>query len=276
MNRLLITELGDTMRTEMKRDLTKPMKQNRAYLKSQLPEIKNNFGSSAFFMEMDKTQNPLYQKSLSDQALLNLSKVANLSLFGPKNKQSLENHLREDLLIKKSKDYLNVCLDKQVDKILDDKNLMSKRKRQLLNELKRLEAKEKLKQFHQIATEQSQFSSIIEDTDRENKLMSIVNAEGKLLQLKRRYEKKQQEEEKMKELVKMNYSKFKDNQIMHIEAMRIMEHEDMENDVKDIFMNKDQSEMRFIERMNEKHVKRNEQIWKQHHFPRQHRKWLSK
>ncbi|CAD8073689.1 unnamed protein product [Paramecium sonneborni] len=276
MNRLLITELGDTMRSEMKRDLTKPKKSNRSNLKSQLPEIKNNFGSSVFLMEMEKTQNPLYQKSLSDQALLNLSKVANLSLFGPKNKQSLENHLREDLQIKKQKDYLNICLNKQVDKIIDDKNLMSKRKRQLLNELKRLEGKEKLKQFYKIVTEQSQVSSIIEDIDRENKLMSIVNAEGKLLQLKRRYEKKQQEEEKMKELIKMNYCKFKDNQIMNIEALKIMEHEDMENDVKDIFMNKDQSEKRFIERMNEKHIKRNEQIWKQHHFPKKHRKWLSK
>ncbi|CAK72019.1 unnamed protein product (macronuclear) [Paramecium tetraurelia] len=276
MNRLLITELGDTMRSEMKRDMTKTVKSNRTMLKTQFPEIKNNFGSSALFMEIDKTQNPLYQKSLSDQALLNLSKVANLSLFGPKNRQNLENHLREDLLIKKQKDYLNLRLDKHVERILDDKNLMSKRKRQLLNELKKLEAKEKLKQFHHIPTEQSQFSSLVEDTDRENKLMSIVNAEGKLLQLKRRYEKKQQEEQKMKEQVKMNYCKFKDNQIMHIEALKIMEHEEMENDVKDIFMNKDMSEIRFMERLNEKHVKEQVQIWKQHHFPRQHRKWLSK
>ncbi|CAD8156681.1 unnamed protein product [Paramecium octaurelia] len=276
MNRLLITELGDTMRTEMKRDMTKTIKSNRTMLKTQFPEIKNNFGSSALFMEIDKTQNPLYQKSLSDQALLNLSKVANLSLFGPKNRQSLENHLREDLLIKKQKDYLNLRLDKHVDKILDDKNLMSKRKRQLLNELKKLEAKEKLKQFHHIPTEQSQFSSMVEDTDRENKLMSIVNAEGKLLQLKRRYEKKQQEEQKMKEQVKMNYCKFKDNQIMHIEALKIMEHEEMENDVKGIFMNKDMSEIRFMERLNEKHLREQVQVWKQHHFPQQHRKWLSK
>lgn len=34
-----------------------------------------------------------------------------------------------------------------------------------------------------------------------------------------------------------------------------MEHEEMENDVKDIFMNKDLSEIRLIERLNEKHIK---------------------
>ncbi|CAD8168901.1 unnamed protein product [Paramecium octaurelia] len=274
MNRLLITELGDTMRTEMKRDLTKTIKSNRTILKTSFPEIKNNFCSSALLTEIDKTQNPLYQKSLSDQALLNLSKVANLSLFGPKNRQSLENHLRDDLQIKKQKDYLNLCLDKQVDRILDDKNLMSKRKRQLLNELKKLEARTKLRHVHHIQTEQSQFSSVIEDNDRGMKLMSIVNAEGKLLQLKRRYEKQQLEDLKIKQQVKLNYCNFKENQVRNIEALKIMEHKDMENDVKDIFMNKDLSEIRFSERLNEKHVRETEQIWKQHHFP-QHRKWLS-
>lgn len=34
MNRLLITELGDTMRTEMKRDMTKTIKSNRTILKT--------------------------------------------------------------------------------------------------------------------------------------------------------------------------------------------------------------------------------------------------
>ncbi|CAD8071532.1 unnamed protein product [Paramecium primaurelia] len=274
MNRLLITELGDTMRTEMKRDLTKTIKSNKTILKTSLPEIKNNFCSSALLTEIDKTQNPLYQESLSDQALLNLSRVANLSLFGPKYRQNLENHLRDDLQIKNQKDYLNICLDKQIDKILDDKDLMSKRKRQLLNELKKLEARVKLNHFQHITTEQSQFSTMIEDNDRKQKLISIVNAEGKLLQLKKRYEKQQQEGQKIKEQVKMNYQNFKENQIRHLEAMKIMEHEGMENDVKEIFKNKDLVENRFSERLNEKHAKEKQQIWKQHHFP-QHRKMLS-
>lgn len=53
----------------------------------------------------------------------------------------------------------------------------------------------------------------------------------------------------------MNYYNFKENQIRHIEATKIMEHEGMENDVKEIFKNKDLLENRFSERLNEKHVK---------------------
>lgn len=49
----------------------------------------------------------------------------------------MENHLREDLSIKKKEDYMNLCLGRCVDKILDDKSiiilyyldLMTKRKR---------------------------------------------------------------------------------------------------------------------------------------------------
>ncbi|CAD8086327.1 unnamed protein product [Paramecium sonneborni] len=276
MNRLLITELGDTLRIDLKKEFNKTPTQNKHILKTTFPEIKNNLGSSSVFADIEKNENPLYQKSLSDQALLNLSKVANLSLFGPKCKEQLKIHIREDLSIKTKNNYLNQQLERYVSRILDDKNLMTKRKRQLLNELKRLEAKEKLKHFNHMPTDLSQFSSVIEDTDRETKLMSIVNAEGKLLQLQRRYDQKLQEDEKLQQQIKINYCKYKDGQIMHIEALPVLTQEDMQNDVKDIFTNRDQSSQRFHQRMNEKHIRQKEFIWKQHHFPKDHRRWLSK
>lgn len=65
MNRLMITELGDTMRTELKRDHLKSNSKPNSNIKN-LPEIKNYKGSTALFMEMEKNDNPLYSKSLSD------------------------------------------------------------------------------------------------------------------------------------------------------------------------------------------------------------------
>lgn len=59
---------------------------------------------------------------------------------------------------------------------------MTKRRRYLLGELKRIEIKENsLNIKNRISTDQSQLSTIVEDTDRENKLMAIINTEGKLL-----------------------------------------------------------------------------------------------
>ncbi|CAD8084541.1 unnamed protein product [Paramecium sonneborni] len=276
MNRLLITELGDTLRTDLKKQTNITLTSNKQKLKTTFPEIKNNLGGSQLFTDLEKNENPLYKKSLSEQALLNLSKIANLSLFGLKCKEQLKIHIREDLSIKVKNDYLNQQLEKYATRILDDKNLMTKRKRQLLNELKRLEVKEKIKHLNHMPTDLSQFNLIIEDTDRENKLMSIVNVEGKLLQLQRRYDQKLQEDEKIQQQIKINYCKFKDDQTMHIEAIHVLTQEDMQNDVKDIFTNRDESSQRFNQRINEKHIKQNEFIWQQHHFPKNHRRWLSK
>ncbi|CAD8174849.1 unnamed protein product [Paramecium pentaurelia] len=267
MNRLLITELGDTMRLDLKKEVNKIPSSTKNNIKTTFPEIKNNLGSSSLFTDIEKNENPLYQKSLSDQALLNLSKIANLSLFGPKCKEQLKVHIRQDLSMKTQHDYLNQQLERYVTRILDDKNLMTKRKR--------LEAKEKLKHFNHMPTDLSQFSSIIEDTDRENKLMSIVNAEGKLLQLQRRYDQKLQEDEKLKQQIQINYCKYKEGQTMQIEALPVLSKDEMEDHVKDIFNNRDQSTQRFHDRINEKHIKQKEYIWKQHHFPRNHRRWLS-
>ncbi|CAK80854.1 unnamed protein product (macronuclear) [Paramecium tetraurelia] len=275
MNRLLITELGDTMRLDLKKEVNKTPSSSKHIIKTTFPEIKNNMVGSSLFADIEKNDNPLYQKSLSDQALLNLSKIANLSLFGPKCKEQLKVQIREDLQMKTQNDYLNLQLERYVTRILDDKNLMTKRKRQLLNELKRLEAKEKLKQFNHMPTDLSQFCSIIEDTDRETKLMSIVNAEGKLLQLQRRYDQKLQEDEKLKQQIKINYNKFKEGQTMQIEALPVLSKDEMENNVKDIFSNRDQSSQRFHQRINEKHKKQKEYIWRQHHFPNDHKRYLS-
>lgn len=65
MNRLLITELGDTLRTELKRDHVKQHSKHNSNT-TNLPEIKSYKGSGVLFMEMEKNENPLYSKSLSD------------------------------------------------------------------------------------------------------------------------------------------------------------------------------------------------------------------
>ncbi|CAD8113162.1 unnamed protein product [Paramecium primaurelia] len=176
MNRLLITELGDAMRSELIQQEELKKKKTILISRDSLPEIKQTGIINSLLLDID--DNPLYRKSLSDVALLNLTKAANISLNGSQSKDILEKHIREDLQIPKRNDYLNHYLNKQVEKIVDDKNSMTKRRRYLLGELKRIEIKEtNLNIKNRISTDQSRLSTIVEDIDRENKLMAIINTE---------------------------------------------------------------------------------------------------
>ncbi|CAK65096.1 unnamed protein product (macronuclear) [Paramecium tetraurelia] len=273
MNRLLITELGDAMRHELIKQEEQKLKKTVLVSKDSLPEIKSPSIINSLLLDVD--DNPLYRKSLSDVALMNLTKAANISLNGSQSKDVLEQHIREDLQIQKKNDYLNNYLNKQVEKILDDKNLMTKRKRYLLGELRRIEIKENnLNIKNRISTDQSQLSTIVEDTDRENKLMAIINTEGKLLQLQRRYEKKKQDDEALKLQVKNNYSKHKDIEDMHIEAMPILTQEQLEQGIQNLYHNSDLSEHRFQQRLLDKHKEIATKVWKQYHYPKRHKKWI--
>lgn len=60
MNRLLITELGDTLRTDLKKEFSKTPTSNKYTLKTTFPEIKNNIGSSSIFADIEKNENPLF------------------------------------------------------------------------------------------------------------------------------------------------------------------------------------------------------------------------
>ncbi|CAD8202543.1 unnamed protein product [Paramecium pentaurelia] len=274
MNRLLITELGDAMRAELIKQEELKRKKTVLVSKDSLPEIKQTGIINSLLLDVD--DNPLYRKSLSDVALMNLTKAATISLNGFQSKDILEQHIREDLQIQKKNDYLNHYLNKQVEKILDDKNLMTKRRRYLLGELKRIEIKENsLNIKNRISTDQSQLSTIVEDTDRENKLMAIINTEGKLLQLQRRYDKKKQDDETLKQQVKTNYSKHKDIEDMHIEALPILTQEQLEQGIQNLYHNTDLSELRFQQRLLDKHKQITTKVWQQYHFPKKHKKWIA-
>lgn len=60
MNRLLITEIGDSIRSELKREASKTNHTSKSNTKIVFPDIKTNFGSSVLFVDMEKTENPLY------------------------------------------------------------------------------------------------------------------------------------------------------------------------------------------------------------------------
>lgn len=60
MNRLLITELGDTMRLDLKKEVNKTPSSTKNSIKTTFPEIKNNLGSSSLFTDIEKNENPLY------------------------------------------------------------------------------------------------------------------------------------------------------------------------------------------------------------------------
>lgn len=60
MNRLLITELGDTMRLDLKKEVNKTPTSSKHIIKTTFPEIKNNIGSSSLFADIEKNENPLY------------------------------------------------------------------------------------------------------------------------------------------------------------------------------------------------------------------------
>ncbi|CAD8123816.1 unnamed protein product [Paramecium sonneborni] len=273
MNRLLITELGDAMRAELIKQEELKRKKTILVSRDSLPEVKSTGIINSLLMDVD--DNPLYRKSLSDIALMNLTKAANISLNGSQSKDVLEQHIREDLQIQKKNDYLNNYLNKQVEKLADDKNLMTKRRRYLLGELKKIEAKENcLKIRNRISTDQSQLSTIVEDADRENKLMAIINTEGKLLQLQRRYDKKKQDDEVLKQQVKSNYYKLKDIEEMHIDTLQILTQEQLDEGIRNLYHNTDQSEIRFQQRLHDKHKKITTKVWQQHHFPKKHKKWI--
>ncbi|CAD8113156.1 unnamed protein product [Paramecium primaurelia] len=274
MNRLLITELGDAMRSELIQQEELKKKKTILISRDSLPEIKQTGIINSLLLDID--DNPLYRKSLSDVALLNLTKAANISLNGSQSKDILEKHIREDLQIPKRNDYLNHYLNKQVEKIVDDKNSMTKRRRYLLGELKRIEIKEtNLNIKNRISTDQSRLSTIVEDIDRENKLMAIINTEGKLLQLQKRYDKKKQDDEILKQQVKSNYFKYKDLEEIQIESLPILNQEQLEQGIQNLYHNTDQSEHRFLQRLQDKHKKITTQVWQQHHFPKKHKKWIS-
>ncbi|CAD8197861.1 unnamed protein product [Paramecium octaurelia] len=274
MNRLLITELGDAMRAELIKQQELKRQKTVLVTKDSLPEVKQTGILNSLLQDMD--DNPLYRKSLSDVALLNLTKAANISLNGSQSKDILEQHIRDDLQIQKKNDYLNHFLNKQVEKIVDDKNSMTKRRRYLLGELRRIEVKESnLNIKNRISTDQSRLSTIVEDIDRENKLMAIINTEGKLLQLQRRYDKKKQDDEILKQQVKSNYSKHKDIEEMHIESLPILNQEQLDEGIQNLYHDTDLSELRFQQRLVDKHKKIITQVWKQHHFPKRNKKWVT-
>ncbi|CAD8122737.1 unnamed protein product [Paramecium sonneborni] len=273
MNRLLITELGDAMRAELIKQEELKRKKTVLVSRDSLPEVKSTGIINSLLLDVD--DNPLYRKSLSDIALMNLTRAANISLNGSQSKDVLEQHIREDLQIQKKNDYLNHYLNKQVQKIADDKNLMTKRRRYLLGELRKIEAKENsLKIRNRISTDQSQLSTIVEDTDRENKLMAIINTEGKLLQLQRRYDKKKEDDEALKQQVKSNYCKLKDIQEMHIDALQILSQEQLVQGIQNLYHNTDLSEARFQQRLHDKHNNITTKVWQQYHFPKKHKKWI--
>ncbi|CAD8187953.1 unnamed protein product [Paramecium pentaurelia] len=270
MNRLLITQTGEQLRNEMKQQAYQQRSGKQVKKKEQrLPELVRQPTNLLIDTERDHI---LYQKTLSEVALSNLNRVASLSLLGQKSKNKLETHIREELNLPNNFQYLNQSLDKQLNKILSDKDLKTKRKRHLLTELKRIEKKRTTSHNEDFSI----FSSCIEDYDKNQKMTAIINAEGKLAQLTRRYKQKELNDQKLKLNLNISLEKMQERKNMRIEAINPLSPTQIKINSQRQFneMFYDNSEERFHNRLQEKHVKQICQIWSQYQFPKQTKRWI--
>ncbi|CAD8114291.1 unnamed protein product [Paramecium sonneborni] len=234
-----------------------------------LPEL--NRQTTTLFIDTER-DNILYQKTLSEVALSNLNRVASLSLLGQRSKNKLETHIRDELNLPNKFQYLNQNLDKQINKILSDKDLKTKRKRHLLTELKRIEKKRTTSHNEDVSI----FSSCIEDYDKNQKMTAIINAEGKLAQLTRRYKQKELNDQKLKLNLNISLEKMQERKNMLINAINPLSPVQMRINSQRQFdeMFQDNSEERFHDRLQEKHVKQICLVWNQHQFPKQTKRWM--
>ncbi|CAD8195539.1 unnamed protein product [Paramecium octaurelia] len=269
MNRLLITQTGEQLRNEMKQQVYSERTGKQVIKKEKrLPELIRQ--PTNLFIDTER-DNILYQKTLSEVALSNLNRVASLSLLGQKSKNKLETHIREELNLPHNFQYLNQNLDKQINKILSDKDLKTKRKRHLLTELKRIEKKRTTSHNEDV----SLFSSCIEEYDKNQKMTAIINAEGKLAQLTRRYKQKELNDQKLKLNLNISLEKMQEHKHMLIDAINPLSPTQMKINSQRQFdeMFYDNSEERFHNRLQEKHVKSICQVWNQYQFPKQTKRW---
>ncbi|CAD8071056.1 unnamed protein product [Paramecium sonneborni] len=269
MNRLLITQAGEQLRNEIKQqanqqETLKQIKKKDQPLPVLNPQTKNQFIDT-------ERDNILYQKTLSEVALTNLNHVASLSLLGQKSKKKLETHIRDELNLPNNFNYLNKNLDKQINKILSNNDLQTYRKRHLLTELKRINKKRTISHNEDVSIN----SSCIEDYDKVQKMTAIINAEGKLAQLTRRYKQKQLNDQKLQMSLNISLGKMQERKNMLIDAINPMSPTQMKISSQRQFdeMFQDKSEERFHNRLQEKHVKQICLVWNQHQFPKQTKRW---
>ncbi|KAM3138677.1 hypothetical protein pb186bvf_009241 [Paramecium bursaria] len=264
MNRLLITDIGDQMRQEIKQAQSHEKTTKSPQLK--LPDVRSSIQNSSLFSETDRYEtNPLYMKSLSQIAMGNLTRTASLSLMGNKKQQVIEEQIREDLNLPENYHYLNRNLSKLVSKMVND-DVATKRKRQLLGQLKK---------YQKYQTENGlEISNYVEEADISNKLMELINLEGKMDQLHRRYLNKQKLDSKLQHNLKLSVDRLYEQRSLQIDSINPLSPNQISK-MREFGAFKDQSLQRYHQRIQEKHKKKLVPIWESVHIPQQTKRWTS-
>ncbi|CAD8156683.1 unnamed protein product [Paramecium octaurelia] len=190
MNRIIITEIGDSIRKDLKEDCTSNdfnFTSSKRYLR-----FKTNASESTVELKRQNTINPLLcPQELVSIAQTKLYNMAKLSLQG--QTEQLKNCIQQDLNLPKKSSYINKNLDRLVHQIVDNQDQFTKRKSQLLKQLMLIKQSDRSK---------SNYTLAFKDNEKVQTILqvpSIMNAEGKLEQLQRRFQRQNQADLRMRQ-----------------------------------------------------------------------------